>query len=142
MQAIGSMGGPADVRKGSLSSSNIRRVLTFGYRNFFHSTAVGMSITLFISFAYFVSWQTLRAVTDGKIHVELERARLTRQLAKIRESEGKVAEAADLMSEVQVPFCFFFLCIGESRCLFDVFVCVNVRAYVCAYLCIIISLDT
>ena len=46
--------------------------------------------------------QTLRAVTEGKIHVELERARLTRQLAKIRESEGKVAEAADLMSEVQV----------------------------------------
>jgi len=45
---------------------------------------------------------TLRAVTEGKIHVELERARLTRQLAKIRESEGKVAEAADLMSEVQV----------------------------------------
>ena len=46
--------------------------------------------------------QTLRAVTEGKIHVELERARLTRQLAKIRESEGKVAEAADLMAEVQV----------------------------------------
>lgn len=45
---------------------------------------------------------TLRAVTDGKIHVELERARLTRQLAKIRESEGKIAEAADLLSEVQV----------------------------------------
>ena len=67
-----------------------------------------MSITLFISFAYFVSWQTLRAVTDGKIHVELERARLTRQLAKIRESEGKVAEAADLMSEVQVPLFFSF----------------------------------
>jgi 26S proteasome regulatory subunit N5 len=65
-------------------------------------------MTLFISFAYFVSWQTLRAVTDGKIHVELERARLTRQLAKIRESEGKVAEAADLMSEVQVPLFFLF----------------------------------
>ncbi|KAJ1488390.1 hypothetical protein T484DRAFT_2019564 [Baffinella frigidus] len=46
--------------------------------------------------------ETLRAVTDGKIHVELERARLTRQLAKIREDEGKVAEAAELMQEVQV----------------------------------------
>jgi len=45
---------------------------------------------------------TLRAVTEGKIHVELERARLTRQLAKIREGENKVAEAADLMAEVQV----------------------------------------
>jgi 26S proteasome regulatory subunit N5 len=46
--------------------------------------------------------ETLRAVTDGKIHVELERARLTRMLAKIREDEGKVAEAAELMQEVQV----------------------------------------
>ncbi len=104
MQAIGSMGGPADVR----IEKDRCRVLTFGYRNFLRSTAVGMSMTLFISFAYFVSWQTLRAVTDGKIHVELERARLTRQLAKIRESEGKVAEAADLMSEVQVPLFFLF----------------------------------
>jgi len=48
--------------------------------------------------------QTLRAVTDGKIHVELERARLTRQLSQIRESEGKISEAADLLSEVQVRF--------------------------------------
>jgi len=45
---------------------------------------------------------TLRAVTEGKIHVELERARLTRTLAEIREKEGKVAEAAELMHEVQV----------------------------------------
>jgi 26S proteasome regulatory subunit N5 len=34
--------------------------------------------------------------------VELERARLTRTLAEIREKEGKVAEAAELMHEVQV----------------------------------------
>lgn len=46
--------------------------------------------------------KTLRAVTEGKIHVELERARLTRILAKIREDEGKVVEAAELMQEVQV----------------------------------------
>mmetsp|Transcript_24771 Transcript_24771/g.58867 ORF Transcript_24771/g.58867 Transcript_24771/m.58867 type:complete len:479 (+) Transcript_24771:24-1460(+) len=46
--------------------------------------------------------QTLRAVSEGKIHVELERARLTRQLAKIREGEGKIQEAAELMQEVQV----------------------------------------
>jgi len=46
--------------------------------------------------------KTLRAVTEGKIHVELERARLTRTLAKIREDEGKVVEAAELMQEVQV----------------------------------------
>jgi len=46
--------------------------------------------------------ETLRAVSEGKIHVELERARLTRMLAKIREDEGKVSEAAELMQEVQV----------------------------------------
>ncbi len=57
--------------------------------------------------------QTLRAVTEGKIHVELERARLTRQLAKIRESEGKVAEAADLMAEVQV--CIYTYEIARER---------------------------
>jgi len=79
------------------------RVLTFGWIFFILLLLACLSHYLFIFFAYFVSWQTLRAVTDGKIHVELERARLTRQLAKIRESEGKVAEAADLMSEVQVP---------------------------------------
>eukprot|EP00286_Rhodomonas_abbreviata_P021292 CAMPEP_0181311530 /NCGR_PEP_ID=MMETSP1101-20121128/13188_1 /TAXON_ID=46948 /ORGANISM="Rhodomonas abbreviata, Strain Caron Lab Isolate" /LENGTH=473 /DNA_ID=CAMNT_0023418271 /DNA_START=9 /DNA_END=1430 /DNA_ORIENTATION=+ len=46
--------------------------------------------------------ETLRAVSEGKIHVELERARLTRQLAKIREGEGNITEAAELMQEVQV----------------------------------------
>ncbi|KAJ3217580.1 26S proteasome non-ATPase regulatory subunit 12 [Dinochytrium kinnereticum] len=45
---------------------------------------------------------TLRTVTDGKIFVEVERARLTRTLAKIKESEGKVAEAADVLQELQV----------------------------------------
>lgn len=46
--------------------------------------------------------QTLRTITDGKIFVEVERARLTRILAKIREQEGKVAEAAEILQEVQV----------------------------------------
>ena len=46
--------------------------------------------------------KTLRAVTDGKIHTELERARLTRILAQIREKEGNIIEAAELMQEVQV----------------------------------------
>ncbi|KAJ3105682.1 26S proteasome non-ATPase regulatory subunit 12 [Phlyctochytrium planicorne] len=45
---------------------------------------------------------TLRTVTDGKIFVEVERARLTRILSKIREDEGKIAEAADVLQELQV----------------------------------------
>eukprot|EP00742_Colponemidia_sp_Colp-10_P000919 GILJ01000997.1.p1 GENE.GILJ01000997.1~~GILJ01000997.1.p1 ORF type:complete len:475 (-),score=76.98 GILJ01000997.1:155-1510(-) len=45
---------------------------------------------------------TLRTVTAGKIFVEVERARLTRTLAQIKEGEGNIAEAADLMQEVQV----------------------------------------
>ncbi|KAI8328533.1 PCI domain-containing protein [Choanephora cucurbitarum] len=45
---------------------------------------------------------TLRTVTDGKIYVEVERARITRLLAKIREDEGKTNEAADILQELQV----------------------------------------
>ncbi|KAI7905073.1 uncharacterized protein BX663DRAFT_501599 [Cokeromyces recurvatus] len=45
---------------------------------------------------------TLRTVTDGKIYVEVERARITRLLSKIREDEGKIAEAADILQELQV----------------------------------------
>lgn len=67
---------------------------------------------------------TLRTVTDGKvssaavppapahsshafprhcqIYVEVERARLTRTLAGIREAEGKIAEAAEVLQEVAV----------------------------------------
>ncbi|GAA5811776.1 hypothetical protein MFLAVUS_005219 [Mucor flavus] len=46
--------------------------------------------------------ETLRTVTDGKIYVEVERARITRLLAKIREEEGKVSEAANILQELQV----------------------------------------
>ncbi|KAI8080328.1 PCI domain-containing protein, partial [Thamnidium elegans] len=46
--------------------------------------------------------ETLRTVTDGKIYVEVERARITRLLAKIREDEGKVSEAANILQELQV----------------------------------------
>ncbi|KAL7746513.1 proteasome regulatory particle subunit [Sorochytrium milnesiophthora] len=46
--------------------------------------------------------ETLRVVTEGKIYVEVERARLTRILSKIREDEGKVSEAADILQELQV----------------------------------------
>lgn len=45
---------------------------------------------------------TLRQVTEGKIYVEVERARLTHKLAKIREDEGNVTEAANIIQELQV----------------------------------------
>lgn len=45
---------------------------------------------------------TLRLVTEGKIYVEVERARLTQRLAKIREEEGNIAEAADILQKLQV----------------------------------------
>ncbi|RIB22313.1 hypothetical protein C2G38_2243367 [Gigaspora rosea] len=45
---------------------------------------------------------TLRTVTEGKIYVEVERARLTRLLSKLKEDEGKVNEAADILQELQV----------------------------------------
>lgn len=37
-----------------------------------------------------------------QIYVEIERARLTRKLAKIKEEEGKVKEAAEILQEVAV----------------------------------------
>lgn len=45
---------------------------------------------------------TLRTVTAGKIYVENERARLSLILAKIKEDEGKIAEAAAVLQELQV----------------------------------------
>ena len=45
---------------------------------------------------------TLRTVTAGKIYVEIERARLTRILAKIKEDQGNIAEAATILQELQV----------------------------------------
>ena len=46
--------------------------------------------------------ETIRTVSAGKIFVELERARLTRQLAEMKEAEGDSAKATELMHEVQV----------------------------------------
>lgn len=46
--------------------------------------------------------KTLNNVSAGKIYVELERARLIKILAKIKEEQGQIAEAADLMQEVAV----------------------------------------
>lgn len=46
--------------------------------------------------------ETLRTVTAGKIYVEIERARLTRKLAQIKEADGNIDEAATLLQELQV----------------------------------------
>jgi 26S proteasome regulatory subunit N5 len=45
---------------------------------------------------------TLRTVTEGKIYVEVERARLTRILAKIKEDQGLIDEASEILQELQV----------------------------------------
>ncbi|KAE8151892.1 PCI domain-containing protein [Aspergillus avenaceus] len=46
--------------------------------------------------------QTLRTVTEGKIFVEVERARVTRILSNIKKSQGDLNAAADILCELQV----------------------------------------
>lgn len=46
--------------------------------------------------------KTLNNISAGKIYVEIERARLIKKLAKIKEEQGLIAEAADLMQEIAV----------------------------------------
>ena len=41
-------------------------------------------------------------MSEGKIFVELDRARLTRRLAAMDEAKGDITKAADIMQEVQV----------------------------------------
>lgn len=45
---------------------------------------------------------TLRDITDGKLFLEAERARLTRALAIIKEEDGDIAAAADTLQDVHV----------------------------------------
>eukprot|EP00037_Helgoeca_nana_P014436 m.134726 g.134726 ORF g.134726 m.134726 type:complete len:454 (-) comp22546_c1_seq1:1427-2788(-) len=45
---------------------------------------------------------TLRTVTAGKIHVEVERARLTKTLSDIKEADGDIPGAAEVLHELQV----------------------------------------
>jgi len=45
---------------------------------------------------------TLRAVSEGKIFVEVERARLTKTLAVIHESKGEIEEARKIMQDTQL----------------------------------------
>lgn len=45
---------------------------------------------------------TLRIVTEGKLYVEVERARLTRLLSQIKEEEGDMSAAQTILTELQV----------------------------------------
>ena len=44
----------------------------------------------------------LRTITEGKIYVENERARITSILAKIHEKDGELEKAAKILQELQV----------------------------------------
>lgn len=46
--------------------------------------------------------RTLQGITEGKIYVEIERARITRQLAAMKEEDGDIDEAANILQEVAV----------------------------------------
>ena len=46
--------------------------------------------------------ETLRAISEGKIFVEVERARLTKTLATITEAKGEIEEARKIMQDTQV----------------------------------------
>ncbi|CAH8662403.1 unnamed protein product [Schistosoma bovis] len=46
--------------------------------------------------------EALRNVTEGKIYVETERARLTKELARIKESHGDIEGAAAVLQDLQV----------------------------------------
>lgn len=48
-----------------------------------------------------------------QIYVEIERARLTRKLAQLKEREGNIAEAADVLQEVAVV-CVHLYCSGRE----------------------------
>jgi len=45
---------------------------------------------------------TIREVTEGKIFVEVEYARCTRQYAEMKEEDGQIDEATDTIQEVQI----------------------------------------
>ncbi|KAL9074788.1 MAG: hypothetical protein Q9157_004278, partial [Trypethelium eluteriae] len=46
--------------------------------------------------------ETLRTVTEGKIFVEVERARVTRILSNIKKDQGDINAATDILCELQV----------------------------------------
>ncbi|KRY90410.1 26S proteasome non-ATPase regulatory subunit 12 [Trichinella pseudospiralis] len=49
--------------------------------------------------------ETLRKTTEGKIYVEVERARLTHMLSKMKEEEGDIDGAVKVLLELQLRLC-------------------------------------
>ncbi|GAV05535.1 hypothetical protein RvY_15653 [Ramazzottius varieornatus] len=46
--------------------------------------------------------EAIRTVTEGKIYVEVERARITYKLAIMLEGEGKIQESAEVLQDLQI----------------------------------------
>lgn len=46
--------------------------------------------------------ENIRAVTEGKIYVEVERARVSQTLSKIKEAQGDIDAATEILGELQV----------------------------------------
>eukprot|EP01056_Protomagalhaensia_sp_Gyna25_P000758 Protomagalhaensia_sp_Gyna_25__757@NODE_1363_length_1906_cov_83_419389_g1095_i0_p1_GENE_NODE_1363_length_1906_cov_83_419389_g1095_i0NODE_1363_length_1906_cov_83_419389_g1095_i0_p1_ORF_typecomplete_len470_score94_97PCI/PF01399_27/2_4e02PCI/PF01399_27/4_5e15TPR_19/PF14559_6/6_1e02TPR_19/PF14559_6/0_044TPR_19/PF14559_6/32TPR_21/PF09976_9/0_011TPR_21/PF09976_9/2_5e02YfiO/PF13525_6/0_0011TPR_18/PF13512_6/0_0029TPR_18/PF13512_6/1_4e04TPR_15/PF13429_6/0_08TPR_MalT/PF17874_1/0_11RPN5_C/PF18098_1/1_2e04RP len=59
--------------------------------------------------------EVLRQVTDGKIFVEVERARVMLRLSRMREEEGSIEEASNLLQEVQIETCISIEKIEKSN---------------------------
>ncbi|KAL3745160.1 hypothetical protein ACJRO7_014295 [Eucalyptus globulus] len=70
----------------------------------------------------------LNSFADGKIYVKIERARLIKKLEKIKEDQGLIAEATDLMQEIRVET-FVAMASLEKVCL-----CLDRHDYVYAHI--------
>ncbi|XP_056162384.1 disease resistance protein L6-like isoform X1 [Syzygium oleosum] len=79
--------------------------------------------------------KTLNSVAAGKIYVEIERARLIKKLAKIKEEQGLIAEATDLMQEIGVET---FGAMARTEKIAFIFqqvrLCLDRQDYVCAHI--------
>ena len=65
--------------------------------------------------------EILRTVTEGKIYVENERARVTRTLASIYEKDDEREKAAKVLQELQVPSNFSLFTWISTTLIFDFF---------------------
>lgn len=65
-----------------------------------HSSLKASSVLFFHPFC--IVSKILNLGITWQIYVEIERARLIKKLAKIKEEQGLIAEAADLMQEIAV----------------------------------------
>ena len=59
-------------------------------------------LVLVLNYLYSCSDYVMMGSLGCQIYVEIERARLTRTLAKLKEEQGAVTEAANILQELQV----------------------------------------